>query len=190
VKLPAKHVPVNHTPSKMSTWSLCSSYSRRVKKFKLPEVRCPDEVGKTDDPNYYLYHRMLGRLTKNYCIFKDVLQALIDVDVLRLRPEQKMVMANMMSLKLGIELPSVPTGVVSILKGELRVINTDPPNKKEKGLVPIMWVHPDFIESQQWTTVTYRKSKDKAKASSSNVMGISTRETEKDVASLTSSGEE
>jgi len=34
-----------------------------------------------------------------------------------------------------------------------------------------MLVHPDIVESQQWTTVTKRKSKGKAKASSSNVMG-------------------
>jgi len=68
------------------------------------------------------------------------------------------------------------------------VINIDPHNKKEKGLVPvptprgeIMWVHPEIIESQS-TIVTHRKS--------SNVVGISTRETEKDVAFLTSSGEE
>ena len=53
-----------------------------------------------------------------------------------------------------------------------------------------MWVHPDIIESQQWTAITNRKSKGKAKASSSNVVNISTRETEEDVASLTSLGEE
>jgi len=53
-----------------------------------------------------------------------------------------------------------------------------------------MWVHPDIVESQQWTTVINRKSIGKSKASSSNVVGISTRETEEDVASLTSSGEE
>ena len=76
------------------------------------------------------------------------------------------------------------------------MINTDSHNQKEKGLVPVltpreetMWVHPDIVESQQWTTVTNRKSKGKAKASSSNVVGISTREIEKDV-SLTSSEEE
>jgi len=51
-------------------------------------------------------------------------------------------------------------------------------------------VHPDIVESQQWTTVTNRKFKGKAKVSSSNVMCISTRKTEEDVASLTSSGEE
>ena len=39
-------------------------------------------------------------------------------------------------------------------------------------------------------TVINRKSKGKAKTSYNNVVGISTRETEKDVASLTSSREE
>ena len=53
-----------------------------------------------------------------------------------------------------------------------------------------MWVHLDIVESQQWTTVTSKKSKGKAKTSSSNVVGISTKDTEEDIASLTSSGEE
>ena len=53
-----------------------------------------------------------------------------------------------------------------------------------------MLIHPDIIESQQCITVMHRKSKDKAKASSSNVVGIFTRETKEDIASLTSSGEE
>ena len=43
-----------------------------------------------------------------------------------------------------------------------------------------MWIHPNIVESQQ----------SKAKTSSNNVVGISIRETEEDVASLTSSGEE
>ena len=50
-----------------------------------------------------------------------------------------------------------------------------------------MWVNPD-IKSQQWTTVTSRKSKGKARAFSSNVVSIFTRETEKDVVFLTSLG--
>ena len=41
----------------------------------------------TDNPNYCLYHRMLGHPTKSYYIFKDILQALIDAKVLKLRPE-------------------------------------------------------------------------------------------------------
>jgi len=66
-------------------------------RLKLPEARRPEEVSKTDNPNYYLYHRMLGHPTKSCYIFKDILQDLIDAEVLKLRPEQKKVMANMTS---------------------------------------------------------------------------------------------
>jgi len=97
-------------------------------------------------------------------------------------------------IQFGRDLSLAPTGVVSIPKKELKVINTDPHNQKEKCLISVptsrgetMWVHLDIVKSQQWTTVTNRKSKGKARASSSNVVSISTRETEKDVASLTSS---
>ena len=44
-----------------------------------------------------------------------------------------------------------------------------------------MWIHPDLIEGQQWTTVTNRKSKGKAKASSYNVVCASSREAETDI---------
>ena len=56
-------------------------------KLKLSEIWCHEEVGKTVIPSYYLYHRILGYPTKNYYIYKDVLQALIDAEVLKLRPE-------------------------------------------------------------------------------------------------------
>ena len=56
-------------------------------RLKLPEARRPEEVGKTDNPNYCLYHRMLGHPTKICYVFKDILQALIDAEVLKLRPE-------------------------------------------------------------------------------------------------------
>ena len=41
-------------------------------KLKVPEVRCLEKMGKTHDPNYCLYHRML-RPTKSCYIFKNVL---------------------------------------------------------------------------------------------------------------------
>jgi len=116
---------------------------------------------------------MLGHPTKNCYIFKDALQVLIDAEVLKLRPEQKKVTANMTTTSLiqfGRDLPLAPTGVVPILKGELRVINIDPHNQKEKDLIYVptpqgetMWVHLDIVKSQQWTTVTSRKSKSKAR---------------------------
>ena len=60
---------------------------QKSNRLKLPKIRCPKEVWKTDDPSYCLYHRMLGHPTENCYIFKDVLQALIDAEVLKLRPE-------------------------------------------------------------------------------------------------------
>ena len=72
-----------------------------------------------------------------------------------------------------------------------------PSPAEEKGLVPVptprgevMCVHPDLVNGQQWTTVTSRKSKGKAKASSCNVVCASSREAETDVPSLTDSEEE
>jgi len=132
-------------------WSLYSSYSKRV----TPEARCPEKMGKT--PTYYLYHKMLRHPTKNYYIFKDVLQALIDREVLKLHLEQKKVIANMIAtspLQLGRDLPPTLNGVVPISRGKLRVINIDPYNQKEKALVPVptsrgetIWVYPNIVES-------------------------------------------
>jgi len=53
-----------------------------------------------------------------------------------------------------------------------------------------MWVHPNLVEGQQWTTITNRKSRGKAKASPCNVVCASSREAEIDVPSLTDLEEE
>ena len=143
---------------------------------------------------------MLGQPTKSCYIFKNVLQALIDAEALKLCPEQKKLTANMTTTTpppFGWDLPSAATGVILILKGKLRVINIDPHNKKEKGIIPvptpqrgIMWVHPDLIESQQWMIVTNKKSKGKARVSSTNMVSVFIRETKEGITSLISSGEE
>jgi len=80
--------------------------------------------------------------------------------VLKLRPEQKKVTANMTSFLQFETKPPTPAGVVPIPKGKLKMINADPHHQQEKGLVPIpipqgeiMWVHPDHVEGQQWTTL-------------------------------------
>ena len=106
----------------------------------MPEARRPEEVGKTYDLNYYLYHRMLGYHTKNCYIIKDVLKDLIDVEVLKLHLKYKKVTANMtdtLPLQFDRDLLLAPTGVVSISKGKLRVNNTDPHNWKDKNLIPV-----------------------------------------------------
>src|SRR3954463_2512234 len=46
--------------------------------LKLPEPRNPEDVDKTDDPCYCLYHRALGHPTKSCWSLKDKLQALVD----------------------------------------------------------------------------------------------------------------
>jgi len=99
---------------------------------------------------------MLGHPTKSCYVFKNILQALIDAEVLKLRPEQKKVTANMTPLlQFGVK-PPTPAGVVPIPKGELRVVNIDPHHQRKKCLVPvptpqgeIMWVHADLVEGQQ-----------------------------------------
>ena len=53
-----------------------------------------------------------------------------------------------------------------------------------------MWVHPDLMEGQQWTTVISRQSRGKVKSSLCNVEHASSREAETDVPSLTDSEEE
>jgi len=93
---------------------------QKSNKLKLSEVRRPEEVGKTDDPSYCLYHKILEHPTKNCYIFKDVIQALIDAEVLKLCPEQKKMTANMTAIstnQFGRDLLPAPTGVISILKG-------------------------------------------------------------------------
>jgi len=119
--------------------------------------------------------------------------------MLKLRPGQKKVTANMISLaplQFGRDLPLAPIGVVPIPKGELTVINIDPHNKKEKGFVPvpssseIMRVHPDIVKSQQRTTVTNWKSKGKGNASSCNMVCTFSTEAKIDVASIIDSEEE
>jgi len=60
---------------------------QKSNKLKLSKVRRPEEVGKIDDPIYCLYHRILGHPIKNCYVFKDVLQALVDAEIFKLRPE-------------------------------------------------------------------------------------------------------
>ena len=90
---------------------------QKSNRLKLSEIRCPEEVGKTKDPNYSLYHRMLENPTKNCYIFKDVLQDLIDAEVLKNRLEHKKVTANMTvssPIQFRRNLPLAPTEVVPI----------------------------------------------------------------------------
>ena len=77
---------------------------------------------------------------KSRYIYKDVLLDLIDANILKLCPEQKKVIANMISLQVGREFPLVPAGVVPIPKRLLRVINVDP-TIKEKRVLSLSLLH-------------------------------------------------
>ena len=69
-------------------------------KLKLPDARRPNEVGRTNDPNSCLFHRMVHHPTdKCFVLNKDKIQALVDAGVLTLKSEQKKVTANMVTLE-------------------------------------------------------------------------------------------
>ena len=83
-------------------------------KLKLPEIKHPEEASRTNDPNYYLYHRIVHHPTTRCYILKDKIQALVDAGVLTLKSEQKKVGANMISLKFW-EMPEVTVQEVCLL---------------------------------------------------------------------------
>jgi len=90
----------------------------------------------------------------------------------------------------------MPAGVAPIPKGEMKIINFDPHRQKEKGLIPVptprgevMWVHPDIVQDQQWTTVDRKKPRGRGKAPC-NAVGVSSKESEENITALTDSEEE
>src|SRR4051812_26170127 len=121
--------------------------------LKLHEPRNPEDVGKTDDPCYCLYHRALGHLTKSCWSLKEKLQALVDAGALRLKTKQKTATANMTSCIQFGQSPPTPTAVYFIPAVEMRVINSDAHRQQEKGFVcttipggGTMWIHPDLLD--------------------------------------------
>ena len=65
-------------------------------KLKLPKVRRPNEVRRTNDPNYCLFHKIVHHPIR-YFILKDKIQVLVDAGGLTLKSEQKKVTANMVT---------------------------------------------------------------------------------------------
>ena len=126
-------------------------------KLKLPEAARPDEVGRTNDPNYCLFHRMVHHPTSRCFTLKDKIQALIEVRVLTLKSKQKKVTANMVSFKFwSFPKTTVQDGLTSIPKGEMIVNDTSSEEKKSKGLIlvtlksgEVMWVHHDVVSDKQ-----------------------------------------
>lgn len=52
--------------------------------LKLSEAKCLEEVGKPDNPNYYIYHKINSQLSKNCYIQKEKIQALVETKVIKL----------------------------------------------------------------------------------------------------------
>ena len=55
-----------------------------LKLIDLPEMKRPDEAGKTDDPNYCKYHRLVSHPLEKCFVFKD--------RVMRLANENKIIL--------------------------------------------------------------------------------------------------
>ena len=70
-------------------------------KLKLPDARRPNEIGRTNDPKYCLFHRMIHHPTDKCFVLKDGIQVLVEAGVLTLKSEQKKVTANMVTLEFG-----------------------------------------------------------------------------------------
>ena len=67
----------------------------------MPDAQHPNEIGRTNDPKYCLFHRMIHHPTDKCFVHKDRIQALVDAGVLTLKSEQKKVTANMVTLEFG-----------------------------------------------------------------------------------------
>ena len=135
-------------------------------KLKLPEIRRPNEVGRTNDPNNCLFHRMVHHPTNKCFVLKDKILALVDAGVLTLNSERKKVTANMVTLEFDtMPKVTVPNGSFPIPKARLEINHLSAKQQETKGLVPltlkiweIIWVHPDLAQDEQWDS---KKSKSK-----------------------------
>jgi len=58
---------------------------QKENKLKLPEARRPNEVGRTNDPNYCLFHMLVHHPTNKCFVLKDKIKALVDAGVMTLK---------------------------------------------------------------------------------------------------------
>ena len=125
-------------------------------KLKLPEVRRPEEIERTNDLNDCLFHRMVHHLTSKCLVLKDKIQALIDIGDLLLKWEQKKVIVNLLTLNFGT-FPKmiVLDGPIPIPKAWLEVINPLAEKQEAKGLTllttksgEIIWVNLDIVKDE------------------------------------------
>lgn len=102
-------------------------------RIKPHEARWPDERGMTDDPKYCAFHWMVSHPTRSCYILIDQLYTLVYVDILKIQPEQKRVLANMTSCIHIDPTPPMVTEGEPIPQAELQILNLDPDKWKEEG---------------------------------------------------------
>jgi len=162
-------------------------------KLNLPEVRRPNKVGRTNDPNYCLFHKMVHHPTNKCFILKDKIQALVDAGVLTLKSEHKKVTLNMVTLEFGtfpkITVPDRNTPAPEV---QLEVSNPSAKQQEAKCLIrmtlkigKIMWAYPDLAKDEQWDS-----KKPKLKEKSCNVVSVLPDDDNITAASLSDSKDE
>ena len=55
-------------------WKTCS----RKKVIELPEYKCPEEMGRVNDPNYYHFHQIVSHPMEKCFILKDLIMKLVN----------------------------------------------------------------------------------------------------------------
>ena len=107
-------------------------------------------MGRTNDPNFFLFHRMVHHPTDKCFVLKDKIQALVDAGVLTLKSEQKKVTANMVTLEFG-KTPkvTVPNGAFPIPEARLEVKHSSAKTQEMKGLVCLLYTSPSPRDRQK-----------------------------------------
>lgn len=130
-------------------------------KIQLPSCKRPAEEGKTNDPKYCLFHRIISHNIKDCFVFKEKVQELLDKNVISLAKEEKKVTTNMVSMQFGDFPVIVPVQHEEQDDVEFRLIKDS--DDSDDGLVPVelpdgsaMWVHPDLMEDEDWEIVKPR----------------------------------
>lgn len=120
--------PRNNTPSRMNTSPPFLICLISITCWSCPRVKRLEDARKTNNSIYSLYHRIINHLTKNCYIIKDKILVLMDANILKLHSKQKKVLANIVTIKVGTWNIIAVSGIVPILKGEIKVAHYDPHN--------------------------------------------------------------
>ena len=134
-------------------------------KLELTPFKRLSQEGRTDDPNYYHYHRMISHPLRECFALKEKVQDMLTRGIIQLDKKCDFASVNMVAFgsfaPTNIK-PFMPKGV------EFRLISEV---KNEDGLIPVttssgekIWVHLDLINNEDWEMVkTKPTSKERRK---------------------------